>query len=420
MRDRDFYLAGKDVSVSRLVFSLLATIIGASSTIGLMGFTLSIGMPATLWIIFGSLGLFLLSLVYSKFFFEDNSYTIAEFLGNRYGFGVKKITSWVVFLSWIGIIAAQLIALRKLIDIFIPEVSSTVVLIFIILFLGLYTAIGGQRAVIITDRVQFLFFLLGFLAINIVLIKQGGFSFLYKNPDYLKFPINSNFSIWEFVYLALILIPIYITGPDMHSRIFCARDKRTIKRALNITALALLPLSVLIVAPAMMLYNIHGASSDSNILVLLFDSLFSHSYVTLLFLTAIICAILSSTDSCLMTSSTIFTRDILNRDKDNSITCVRFTIFSIVIIAFILSLYFKDIIQMLKSSYSIYTSSVFIPFILIPFKAKLKLKNNTIFISMIISGAVGGVSAVLGFKSGMLYAYLLSGLTICALSWLRR
>jgi len=81
MKDKDFYLAGRDISAAKLTFSLLATIIGASSSIGLMGFALSIGIPATLWLVFGSLGLFFLGLIYSKFLLQEQSYTIAEFLG---------------------------------------------------------------------------------------------------------------------------------------------------------------------------------------------------------------------------------------------------------------------------------------------------------------------------------------------------
>jgi len=79
MRKRDFYLAGRDISLTQLVFSLLATIIGASSTIGLMSFAYNVGLPAALWIIFGSLGLFLLSLSYSGFFSTEDNYTIPEF-----------------------------------------------------------------------------------------------------------------------------------------------------------------------------------------------------------------------------------------------------------------------------------------------------------------------------------------------------
>jgi solute:Na+ symporter, SSS family len=420
MKDKDFYLAGRDISAAKLTFSLLATIIGASSSIGLMGFALSIGIPATLWLVFGSLGLFFLGLIYSKFLLQEQSYTIAEFLGKIYGPRVKKITSWVIFLSWVGIIAAQLIALKKLIDIFTPQAYSIAVLFFITVLLGLYTIIGGQKAVVITDRVQLLVFLSGFLVLNALLIKEFGFNALFGTHEYLKFPINNNFSTKDFFYLALLLVPVYIIGPDIHSRIFCARNIETVKRALNISALALVPISLLIVAPAIMVYNIYGASDSANILSLLFNSLLNYSYFGYMFLIAIICALLSSADSCLMTSAAIFTRDILNITKDKSVYIARIIIGSLITATFILSLYFQDIIQVLKSSYSIYTTSIFIPFIFIPFKERLNLRNSTIFISMIISGSLGGLFTLLGLESGVLYAYLISGSVIYILSWLRR
>ncbi|MDP8253776.1 MAG: hypothetical protein P9X27_05210 [Candidatus Kaelpia aquatica] len=420
MKNRDFYLAGRNISVTQLTFSLLATIVGASSTIGLMGFAYSVGAPAILWLIFGSLGLFLLSLVYSSFFLKSDNYTIAEFLGKKYGLGVRRIASWVIFLAWIGIIAAQLLALKKIIEIFIPELSSLMVVFLVTLFLAVYTIIGGQRAVIITDRVQFLLLILGFLAVNYIFIKQLDFSCLNKSCGYLKFPLNSNFSVRDLIYLALILVPVYFIGPDVHSRVFCSKDKNIIKKSLKMAALALLPISILIVSPALMLRNVFGVSDAPSILNLFFDILFNHSALFYVFLIALVSAILSSADSCLMTSATMFTHDILSLPEDKNVLYTRIVIFLVALLAFILSFYFENIISLLKASYSIYISGVFIPFLLIPFKDRLKIKNRAVFIGMLVSGSIGAVSAFSGFKAGVACSYLTSIFVICILSYLKK
>ncbi|MDP8216369.1 MAG: hypothetical protein P9L98_03505 [Candidatus Kaelpia imicola] len=420
MYRKNFYLAGRGVGLSQLVFSLLATIVGASSTIGLMSFAYAVGLPAALWLIFRSLGLFLLSLCYSGFFSKDDNYTISEFLGKRYGIEVKKIASWAIFLSWIGVIAAQILALKELIGVFIPAAPSVPTVLVITIFLAAYTLIGGQRAVIVTDRVQLLLLISGLLAINFVFIKRLGCNCINIGSDYINFPVNSRFSMSELLYLGSVLIPVYFIGPDIHSRIFCSRDKRVIKKALKITALILLPLSLLIVFPALMLHGAPVFSGPTDVLNLFFNQLIDFRPAFYLFLVALISTLLSSADSCLMTSATIFTHDILNLHRDRDVLYTRITIFSIALLAFVLSFYFKDIISLLKASYSIYTSGVFIPFLLIPFKDRLKIKNRAVFISMLVSGSIGIVSVFSGFKIGVICSYLASGVVICILSYLKK
>lgn len=59
----DFFLAGRGLGTLHLTRSLVATIMGASSTIGLVGLGYSRGLPGAWWLLSGTLGLLVLSKV---------------------------------------------------------------------------------------------------------------------------------------------------------------------------------------------------------------------------------------------------------------------------------------------------------------------------------------------------------------------
>ncbi|MBP5639099.1 MAG: hypothetical protein J6X55_06455, partial [Victivallales bacterium] len=53
----DFVVAGRRQGVTAVTMSVLATIIGASTTIGIVDTAYRIGFPAVWWLLWGSLGL---------------------------------------------------------------------------------------------------------------------------------------------------------------------------------------------------------------------------------------------------------------------------------------------------------------------------------------------------------------------------
>ena len=62
----DFAVAGKKQTSFVVIMSLLATVIGASTTMGLTDTVFNIGFPGIWWLAFGAIGLILQSLFLSK------------------------------------------------------------------------------------------------------------------------------------------------------------------------------------------------------------------------------------------------------------------------------------------------------------------------------------------------------------------
>ncbi|HET58713.1 MAG TPA: sodium:solute symporter family protein, partial [Deltaproteobacteria bacterium] len=65
--------------------SLLATVVGGSSTIGLAGLGYSLGLVGAWWLLVGAVGLAVLGTVFARRVRETGAYTLPEILERQYG-----------------------------------------------------------------------------------------------------------------------------------------------------------------------------------------------------------------------------------------------------------------------------------------------------------------------------------------------
>ncbi|MFW5755776.1 MAG: sodium:solute symporter family transporter, partial [Tangfeifania sp.] len=148
----DYYVAGQKAGWLPVSGSLLATILGGSAILGTIELSQSTGWPA-LWFLFcAALGLFVLTPL-AKYVRRFGKYTLPELLGHFFGRRAEFISSVIIPVAWLGIVAAQIIAAAKIIaglDVISYSQSAIVSgTVFI-----LYTLIGGQMSILKTDTLQ--------------------------------------------------------------------------------------------------------------------------------------------------------------------------------------------------------------------------------------------------------------------------
>jgi iron complex outermembrane receptor protein len=407
----EYFLASGKGSLIGITFSLLATILGASSTIGLVGLAYRIGLPASLWLTLGCIGLFILYFIYPRFEFGAANYTVIEYLGNSYP-GTRKTLALIVFISWVGVISAQFLALARLFKFYFPESDLLLLLTVSAGMVILYTSWGGQRAVLITDNIQFLLFFIGILILSGRVFGDGIKTGILPALDvYLRFPCNKYFSFWDFVYFSLILIPVYIIGPDIHSRLFCSSSIKIRRKALVITASGLVMVGFILTILGIFAHVLDLQFQPDEVLYQLSLKFLTVKVVLYLFLISLISMLFSSADTCLLTSATIFVRDFLNLRTEQ----VFYTRIIIVVVGFmsvLLAFCFNHIINLLLFSYSVYSAGVLIPFLIIPFKEKLGISDKNVKKSLLVVGPFAFITGLLNFKPGIFLAYLLSAIII--------
>jgi SSS family solute:Na+ symporter len=415
---KSFFLAKKELSLFHVTFSLLATILGASSTIGLVGLGYRFGLPASLWLISGSIGLFILSLIYKNYKGIDRVFTLPQYFGNVYGLKVEKLVAIIIVISWLGIISAQILALSSIFKIFNP--GSFYFLNFLaILVIILYTYFAGQYAVVATDFFQFFLFIGGIIFLIFYLLFNANFKISAIDTQFFHFPVNSFFTKTNFFYFLIILSSVYLIGPDIHSRLFCSSNKKIAKKSLLLSCFTLIFLGLLIAFVGIVAKIFIKNGKPDEILPLLIKTILPIPFYHILFL-SLISALFSSADTCLLTSVTIITRDIFKFKENLQVKYARFSIIIIGFLSFLISIHFKKIIPALLSSYSIYTSGLLFPFLLIPFKEKLKVKNKAVFLSIVIAGGMALIGNIFKIKFLVLSSYIAGGIIIFLFSILER
>ncbi|MCK7510026.1 MAG: hypothetical protein MZV70_42310 [Desulfobacterales bacterium] len=152
----------------------LATIVGASQTLGLAGLGYARGLVGAWWMLVGSVGLFILTFWLAGKVRATEVYTLPELLKGQYGSEtVKIVASLLISLAWLGVIAAQVVAAGKIMASLwpVPPWLSVVVMggVFVLL-----SRLGGNTPVLKTDFIQFIIILAGVVACLVLSVNAAG------------------------------------------------------------------------------------------------------------------------------------------------------------------------------------------------------------------------------------------------------
>jgi SSS family solute:Na+ symporter len=181
----DYFLAGRDLSWWIIGASIFASNIGSEHIVGLAGSGASDGMALAHYELHAWC-LLLLGWVFVPFYMRTQVFTMPEFLERRFSVESRYVLSIVSLLTFVvSKIAVGIFAGGVVFATLLPEVSLTIGGVYIssfwigsigvILLTGLYTTLGGMRAVAYNDAVQVIVLIGGSLLLTMYgLSKLGG------------------------------------------------------------------------------------------------------------------------------------------------------------------------------------------------------------------------------------------------------
>ncbi|MCR5698691.1 MAG: sodium:solute symporter family protein [Treponemataceae bacterium] len=383
----DYSVAGKNQEEFAVLMTLLATVIGASTTIGITDTVYKIGFPGIWWLAFGALGLVLQAVFLSEKVRDINADTLPDLANKTVGKSAELIIALIIVISWIGVIAGQLVAMNSLISFALGKNSRWIFAIVAIIVIA-YTMIGGQMSVVKTDKVQLCLILFGMLLCMV---------FLYSTKDENNLEIgkniellNENYSLSTLFMQFFVIGGVYFLGPDIMSRNFICKDGKTAKKSAWISGCVLLAFSVIITFIGMWLrYNVAPEKLAGKSALMYAVSIMPKP-LAIIMIFALLSAILSSTDTCLINASSIFAKDIL---KKESVLAVRLTVLVIGALSLVLALIGRsDIMALLTGAYSIYTPGVIFPLMIAIFVWHKKDLRKGLWIAAVIAGGLFGLA----------------------------
>ena len=420
----DFFVAGRKSSSLFVTGSLLATIIGGSATVGMAGLGFQQGLTGAWWLLVGSVGLIFLGLFFAKKVRQFALYTLPELIEKQYDRRVALAASILIVIAWIGIVAAQIIAAGKIMSI-LDIGNQTLWMVSFTVIIIAYTVLGGQHAIIRTDAIQSVIIFGGiFGGLALLMSRAGGWQGLQNAlpPEQFAFPLSSQFGGADLAVMLLVVGLTYVVGPDMYSRIFCARDDKTARASTFGTAALIIPIALAITLIGMGAAALFPQIAPEQALPTVIKEVFSPLLGSIVF-AALLCAMMSSADTTLLSASTILTVDIIgwfrpSADRNNILPRSRWVIVILGICALVVALLLKGIISSLLFAYTVYASGVILPVIAGFFKNRLGVTSMGALAALIGGGAAGIASKLLDVKYLDLGAMLLSALLLFLVSFI--
>lgn len=312
-----FFVANRRLSAALLFSTVLAANIGVASTVGAASLGYRDGISAWWWGGSAAVGTAILAFWIGPRIWrvatKHGLYTVGDYLDHRYGGSVRATVTGLLWIATPTALAAQLIALAKILEFVagVPEWAG--VLTGAVVMTAYFTA-GGLLTSAWVNVVQLAVLTVGFaIAVPWALISAGGWSAVVAaapgTSDYMSFWRGGS-SGW--IYLALVA-PNFIVSPGLVQKTYGAVDERAIRVGLGATAVALLAFAI---GPPLLgmiarVYDPNLVDIEHALMLVLTTGL--PTVVGSLGLAAVLSAEISSADAILFMLSTSLSKDLYKR-----------------------------------------------------------------------------------------------------------
>jgi solute:Na+ symporter, SSS family len=421
VRSREgFFVANRNGSTLLIAGSLLATVIGGSATVGVAGLGFQQGLTGIWWLLVGCIGLIILGFFFAGKVRRVALYSLPELVGRQYGGKVALASAVLIVIAWTGVVAGQIVAAGKVLSIL--EMGTTVswMIIFSIVLI-VYAVLGGQLSVVLTDGFQAVLFFIGISLTTVLVLSQVGWisGLRVSLPEeYFSFPLSSQFGWKELLSLLIVVGTTYIVGPDMYTRLFCSRDERSARKATLLSASLLLPLAFAVVIIGMGSRILYPWVSAEQAFPQVVKEITSPLLGGLI-IAALLAALMSSADTCLLSQSIILTEDIFKRfrpsfDDGKTVWLARINLIALGLIALGLALILKGVITSLLFAYTIFSCGLAVPVVGGFFRKRLKLTSQGALAALVGGGIVGMLGKIPGLEVPLKEELGLIGVVISA------
>lgn len=401
----DYYVGGRNMSSGHIGLSVVATDVGGGFSIGLGGLGFSMGLSGS-WMLFtGLLGAWLAAVFLIPKVKNNPAFarflTFPQIFGYYFSPRVALLAGIISAIGYTGFTSSQILAGAKLASGTFINLDLTTALLIMGIIAVVYTVMGGLKAVIYTDTIQWAVLMGGLIFIGIPVsflavggVEQLSFSNIF-NAEWLSmqsaksmaairehvppgFLTLTNITWQQILNWAITIIPIWFVGMTLYQRIYACRDERTAKRAWYLAGLfewpimafmgVALGLMARVAAEQGMFASLGtGAVVDPETgLPMLLRTVLPVGLMGLM-LSSYFSAILSTADSCLMASSGNIVTDVISHfkkidpDAPSTLRLSQLVTLLVGALALWLATMMTNVLDLMLYSYAFMVSGLFVP-----------------------------------------------------------
>ncbi len=327
----EFMVAGRRLGLPMATATMLATWMGAATIMGAAGAAYGGGFLAVIADPFGAgLALFLAGLFVVRLMRRLRLVTVTEFLEQKYGRAAGLLAAIGLIIAYVGWTAAQFVAFGFILNTFTNVDTVTGIFIGAAIVLT-YTAFGGMWAVALTDFVQVIIIIAGLvLLLPLALDGIGGWDALVAGLPEHSFrliPLENDWPSWIAYIRDWAVLGIgSFAAQDMLQRTFASRNESVAQNSAYLAGFGYLTVGLVPVLLGMIGYVEMSGLADPETVIPRLAMEHLPPILMALFLSALLAAIMSSSDSALLAGSSIITssilpllkKDVSDRDRLNS------------------------------------------------------------------------------------------------------
>lgn len=315
-----YFLAGRSVGWLAIGASLFATNVSSEHLLGLAGTGSKSGLAVGHFEWLAVLMVLLLGWIFTPFYLKSGVFTMPEFLERRYGPASRLYLSVVSIIAYVLTkISISLYAGGILLHAVVGWDMYTSAVV-IVLITGIYTVLGGLKAVIYTDLVQMFILIAGSVALTAIgLDRAGGWDAVVAAtpPDFWHMfkPMSDPDFPWTGIVFGAPILGIWYWCTDQYivQRVLSARNLDQAQAGTIFAGfLKILPV-FLLVLPGIIGHALSGGEVTG-------DRSFAWLVTTLLpsglkglVVAGLLAALMSSLSAMFNSTSTLFTIDIYQR-----------------------------------------------------------------------------------------------------------
>lgn len=370
----DYLIGSRKIGVFQTAASILA-VLGGVILVGYAALAYEIGI-GVIWAWVGfALGSFFLGLAAHKIkplADKHNFLTLSDYFFEHFDYKTGILSAAITFLAFSAILIGQFIAGGLLFSplLGIPYYLAVLMLGFGTLF---YLMLGGFKAIIKTDLLQFL----------IMIFVFGGVLFFIDfgaiEPTQLNIASPGLVGITTFLLLGIF---VFFGGADVWQRFYAAKGVQGARKACFLAALFFLIFGVIVTLVGLAARNNFPNIDSGEALYYGLSYLLPTPFLGIVII-ILLAAIMSTIDTELFLLSSIITKDFIHRRRkltDKKMAgIIRLTLLILAVIAMLIAIFYTDILTLLFSLLSLMLIAA--PIVVGTFF--WKIKTNAAFLGLI-------------------------------------
>ena len=318
----DYFLASRDVGWFAVGASLFASNIGSEHLVGLAGTGAASGLAVGHFEWLACLILLLLGWLFVPFYLRSGVYTMPEFLERRFNPAARTYFTWVSIIGYVLTKISVTLYAGGIVMRAVTGYSVWTSAVILIVITGLYTVLGGLRAVIYTEVMQAVVLIIGSATLAVIgLHAVGGWSGLRASvpADFFSMwkPVNHPDFPWTGIVFGAPILGVWYWCTDQHivQRVLAAKNVSAARTGTIFAGfLKILPVFIFVlpgIIAAALYADVKGGASDVAYPTLV-TRLLPAGFKGLV-LAGMLAALMSSLASAFNSCSTLLTWDVYRK-----------------------------------------------------------------------------------------------------------